>query len=81
MDSLLSRLLEGADGVDDDPLRLSVLGRIMTRVVTASRRFAWEDAEELWSLDRKSEPWEDKERHMDGVACLVGGGILVDLPF
>jgi len=80
MDTLLSRLRDGGEGVDEDPLRLSGLGRLMSRVVNAARRFAWEDAEKLWLLDRKSSEWEAKEREMDEVAFLIGGSLLFD-PF
>ena len=52
----------------------------MTRIVTAARQFAWEDAAELWSLPRRSESWEVKEEHMDAVAYLVGCSLLIDLP-
>lgn len=81
MDTLLSRLRDGGEGVDEDPRRLSVLGQIMTRVVRAARGFAWADAEKLWLIDRKSSEWIAKERDMDGVACFVGGGILINFPF
>lgn len=80
MDILLRRLLEqrAARGEETEPL--SALGRLITRIVAAARRFAWEDAEVLWPLPRQSEDWEAKEHHMDAVASLVGRGLLVDLP-
>jgi hypothetical protein len=85
METLLARFVEqraAADpaAADQPPDRLSALGRLMTRIVAAARRFAWEDAQELWPLPRRSGAWEAKERQMDTVASLVGRGLLVDLP-
>ena len=81
MDALLRNVFEAqaasGEGSGD---RLSALGRLMTRLVTAARQFAWEDAEELWPLPRRSGAWEAKEASMDTVAYLVGRGLLVDLP-
>lgn len=81
MDALLRNVFEAqavkGQGTDD---RLSALGRLMTRLVTAARQFAWEDAEELWPLPRQSGAWIAKEASMDTVAYLVGRGLLVDLP-
>jgi hypothetical protein len=80
MDGLLNRFLEDRAAAGDDPESLSARGRLMSRIVSAARQFAWEDAEVLWALPRPSEAWESKERHMDAVAALIGRGILVDLP-
>jgi Family of unknown function (DUF5995) len=80
MDALLNRLLEDRAAAGEDPEPLSARGRLMTRIVAAARQFAWEDAEILWSLPRRSEAWVTKERQMDAVASLVGRGLLVDLP-
>jgi hypothetical protein len=80
MDALLDRLLEGKAAAGEDPEPLSARGRLMTRIVVAARQFAWEDAEVLWALDRQSEAWKSKERHMDAVASLIGRGVLTDLP-
>lgn len=81
MDALLRNVFEAqavkGQGTDD---RLSALGRLMTRLVTAARQFAWEDAEELWPLPRRSDAWNAKEASMDTVAYLVGRGLLVDFP-
>ena len=80
MDALLNRLLEHRTAASEDPEPLSARVRLLTRIVTAARQFAWEDAEALWSLPRRSDAWEAKERHMDAVASLIGRGILIDLP-
>jgi hypothetical protein len=80
MDALLDRLLEDKTTAGEDPEPLSARGRLMTRIVTAARQFAWEDADDLWALPRRSDDWDTKERHMDAVAALIGRGILVDLP-
>jgi hypothetical protein len=80
MDALLARLLEDRAAADEDPEPLSARGRLMTRIVAAARQFAWEDAEDLWSLPRGSDDWDTKERHMDAVAALIGRGVLIDLP-
>lgn len=80
MDALLSRFLEDRAAAGDDPESLSARGRLMSRIVSAARQFAWEDAEALWALPRPSVAWDSKERHMDAVAALIGRGILVDLP-
>jgi hypothetical protein len=82
MDTLLRNVVEAraAMGQDPAPERLSAIGRLMTRIVAAARQFAWEDAEHLWALPRRSEAWEAKEQQMDAVAYLVGRGLLVDLP-
>lgn len=81
MDVLLHNVFEAqAIKGQDQEHRLSALGRLMTRVVTAARQFAWEDAEELWVLPRRSRAWDAKEASMDTVAYLVGRGLLVDLP-
>jgi hypothetical protein len=80
MDALLRELLEARAATATESERLSALGRLMTRIVATARHFAWEDAKELWPLPRRSEAWDAKERHMDAVACLVGRGLLVDLP-
>jgi hypothetical protein len=80
MDGLLNRLLDDRRAAGEDPEPLSARGRLMSRIVAAARQFAWEDAEVLWSLPRRSEAWESKERHMDAVASLIGRGLLVDLP-
>ena len=81
MDALLRNVFEAqavkGQGTED---RLSALGRLMTRLVTAARQFAWEDALELWPLPRRSDAWNAKEASMDTVAYLVGRGLLVDLP-
>ena len=81
MDALLRNVFEAqaakGEGTED---RLSALGRLMTRLVTAARQFAWEDAEELWPLPRRSDAWNAKEASMDTVAYLVGRGLLVDFP-
>ena len=81
MDALLRNVFE-AQAVEGQgtETRLSALGRLMTRIVTAARQFAWEDATELWSLPRRSAAWEIKEQQMDAVAYLVGRSLLVDLP-
>jgi hypothetical protein len=80
MDNLLRRLMEQRAERGEETEHLSVFGRIMTRVVATARQFAWEDAEILWPLPRRSEDWAAKEHHMDAVACRLGSGILVDLP-
>lgn len=80
MDALLARLLEDRAAAGHDPEPLSAQGRLLTRIVTAARQFAWQDAQDLWALPRGSEAWESKERHMDAVASLIGRGVLVDLP-
>ena len=80
MDALLNRLLENRTAAGEDPEPLSARGRLMTRIVAAARQFAWEDAEALWALPRRSDAWETKERQMDAVASLIGRGVLVDLP-
>ncbi len=82
MDKLLRDLVEAraAAAQGGEPERLSALGRLMTRIVTAARQFAWEDATELWSLPRRSKAWDTKEQHMDAVAYLVGRSLLIDLP-
>jgi hypothetical protein len=81
MDALLHNVFEAkaVKGQEQED-RLSALGRLMTRVVTAARQFAWEDAEELWALPRRSGAWDAKEASMDTVAYLVGRGLLIDLP-
>ena len=80
METLLRDLLEARAAKGEESERLSAPGRLMTRIVTAARQFAWEDAAELWSLPRRSEAWEMKEEHMDAVAYLVGCSLLIDLP-
>lgn len=81
MDALLRNVFEAqATTGQASGARLSALGRLMTRLVTAARQFAWEDAEELWPLPRRSDAWDAKESSMDTVAYLVGRGLLVDLP-
>jgi len=80
METLLRDLLEARAAKGEESERLSALGRLMTRIVTAARQFAWEDATELWSLPRRSEAWDMKEQHMDAVAYLVGRSLLIDLP-
>ena len=80
METLLRDLLEARAAKGEESERLSALGRLMTRIVTAARQFAWEDATELWSLPRRSEAWDTKEQHMDAVAYLVGRSLLIDLP-
>lgn len=82
MDAVLRNVFEAQAVKDEEPEseRLSALGRLMTRIVAAARQFAWEDAEVLWPLPRRSESWDAKEAHMDAVAYLVGRGLLVDLP-
>jgi len=80
METLLRRLLDDPAAAGLDSERLSALGRLMTRIVATARRFAWEDAEELWTLPRGSDAWRSKEQAMDAVASLVGRGLLVDLP-
>ena len=80
MDTLLRRLLEERAATDRESERLSALGRLMTRIVAAARQFAWEDAEVLWVLPRRSKAWTSKEQQMDTVASLIGRGLLVDLP-
>ena len=80
MDALLNRLLEDRTAAGGDPEPQSARGRLLTRIVAAARLFAWEDAEALWAIPRRSEAWESKERHMDAVASLIGRGLLVDLP-
>ena len=81
MDALLRGVFEAQAVKGQGPGdRLSALGRLMTRVVTAARQFAWEDAEELWPLPRRSAARDAKEASMDAVAYLVGRGLLVDLP-
>jgi hypothetical protein len=81
MDALLRGVFEAqAVKGQDAGARLSALGRLMTRVVTAARQFAWEDAQELWPLPRRSAAWDAKETSMDAVAYLVGRGLLIDLP-
>jgi hypothetical protein len=80
MDALLDRFLEDRAAAGEDPEPLSARGRLMTRIVAAARQFAWEDAEDLWSLPRHSDAWAAKERHMDAVASLIGRGVLIDLP-
>ena len=80
MDALLDRLLEDKAAAGEDPEPLSARGRLMTRIVAAARHFAWEDAEDLWPLPRRSAAWDTKEAHMDAVAYLVGRSLLVDLP-
>jgi len=81
MDTLLRNVLEERAERGLDPEGLAALGRLMTRIVATARHFAWEDAEELWLLPRRSEAWDAKERYMDTVAYLVGSGLLVDLPW
>lgn len=80
MDALLRGLLEerAAAGGTTEPL--SAVGRVLTRIVAAARQFAWEDAEVLWPLPRRSDAWHAKEQQMDAVACLIGSALLVDLP-
>jgi hypothetical protein len=80
MDALLDRFLEDKAAAGEDPEPLSARGRLTTRIVAAARQFAWEDAEVLWGLDRGSDAWTAKERHMDAVASLIGRGMLIDLP-
>jgi hypothetical protein len=80
MDALLDRLLEDKRAAGDDPEPVSTRGRLMTRIVAAARQFAWQDAEDLWSLPRDSDGWVTKARHMDAVASLIGRGVLIDLP-
>ena len=81
MDALLRNVFEAqAVKGEGSGNRVSALGRLMTRVVSAARQFAWEDAEELWTLPRRSEAWAAKEASMDTVAYLLGRGLLVDLP-
>ena len=80
MDTLLRNVLEERSERGLKPEGLSALGRLMTRIVATARHFAWEDAEELWLLPRRSEAWDSKEQYMDTVAYLVGRGLLVDLP-
>lgn len=81
MDALLHNVFE-AQAVQGQAAenRLSSLGRLMHRIVIAARQFAWEDAEVLWPLPRRSDAWNTKEASMDTVAFLVGRGLLVDLP-
>jgi uncharacterized protein DUF5995 len=82
MDALLRNVFaaQAVAGQHPESERLSAIGRLMTRIVAAARQFAWEDAEELWPLPRRSKAWDAKEAHMDAVAYLVGRGLLVDLP-
>jgi hypothetical protein len=82
MDQLLRNVFEAqaVKGQEPESERLSAVGRLMTRIVVAARQFAWEDAEYLWPLPRRSDAWDAKEAHMDAVAYLVGRGLLVDLP-
>lgn len=80
MDVLLRRLLERHRATLGSTEPHSPLARLMTRIVATARHFAWEDAKDLWPLARRSEEWAAKEQHMDAVACLVGRGLLVDLP-
>ncbi len=82
MDELLRNVFEAqaVKGQDAESERLSAVGRLMTRIVVAARQFAWEDAEYLWPLPRRSDAWTAKEAHMDAVAYLVGRGLLIDLP-
>ncbi|HEV7864558.1 MAG TPA: DUF5995 family protein [Acidimicrobiia bacterium] len=79
MDGLLRRLMDQRAESGEETEHLSVFGRIMTRVVTTARHFAWEDAECLWPLPRRSDEWAEKEHHMDAVACRLGHGILIDV--
>jgi hypothetical protein len=82
MDTLLRNVIaaQAVKAQGAEPERLSALSRLMTRIVTAARQFAWEDAEYLWALPRRSDHWRLKEEQMDVVAYLVGRGLLVDLP-
>jgi hypothetical protein len=80
MESLLRELLEARAAEGGESERLSALGRLMTRIVATARHFAWEDAEELWPLPRRSGAWTAKEEQMDAVAYLVGRSLLIDLP-
>jgi hypothetical protein len=80
MDALLKRLLERRIAEGRATRHHAVLAHFMTRIVRAARHFAWHDAEHLWSLPRRSEEWRAREHHMDDEACLVGYGLLVDLP-
>jgi hypothetical protein len=53
---------------------------LITAVVAVARRHAWEDAEALWPLPRRSEGWAAREAHMDAVAGWFGRRLLADLP-
>lgn len=80
MGTLLRRFLAQRADSGQTTEALTALGRLMTRIVAAARQFAWEDAEVLWPLPRRSGEWAVKEHQMDTVACLIGLGVLVDLP-
>jgi hypothetical protein len=80
MDTLLRNLVEHRAARGENTAALSVLGRMMTGIVAIARRHAWEDAEGLWPLPRRSEGWKAREHHMDAVACRLGPRLLVDLP-
>ena len=80
MDTLLRNMLEARPAQGPEVEGLAALGRLMTRIVATARHFAWEDAQELWPLPRRSPAWEAKEQYMDAVAYLVGRGLLIDLP-
>jgi len=80
MDVLLAHLLERRLAQAEPVEPHSPLGRLMARIITAARHFAWEDALVLWPLPRQSKEWQAKEHHMDAVACLISRGLLVDLP-
>jgi hypothetical protein len=75
MDGLLDGLVADPPGVAHP-----VLGRLVTAVVAVARRHAWEDAEALWPLPRRSEAWAAREARMDAVACWFGRRLLADLP-
>jgi len=80
MDTLLRRLIEHRAGRGERIDHLSLLGRMMTGVVAIARRHAWEDAESLWPLPRRSEDWKAREHQMDALACWLGRRLIVDFP-
>ncbi|HYT38928.1 MAG TPA: DUF5995 family protein, partial [Acidimicrobiia bacterium] len=81
MDTLLRRFVEHrAAGGGEETVHQSAVARLLTAVVAVARRHAWEDAEELWPLPRRSDAWKAREAHMDAVACWLGRRLLVDLP-
>lgn len=76
MGTLLDRFVDDPPGRPGHP----VLGRLITAVVAVARRHAWEDAEALWPVPRRSEAWTAREARMDAVACWFGRRVLADLP-
>lgn len=80
MDTLLDRLRTFRETRGEDVRRLSTVGRLLTEMVAAARRVAWEAAELLWPQERDSLGWAAQRALMDRAAWALGRTVLADLP-